>query len=157
MPTQRPNILYVICHDLGKQLGCYGLGLDSPNLDRFAAGGALFGSAFCNSPACSPSRGCAMSGQYAHTNGLMGLVNQGWSMPESTRTIVDELNDAGYQTAHFGLQYVQMNKRFAAEFKGGPDAVPDSALELPLKLYFARKTALAAAPASGRSSAPRCG
>jgi arylsulfatase A-like enzyme len=35
----------------------------------------------------------------------MGLVNRGWSLPEERRTIVDELNDAGYETAHFGLQH----------------------------------------------------
>ena len=103
--TQRPNIIYFVCHDLGKQLGCYGAGTDSPNLDRFAAGGVTFTSAFCNSTACSPSRGCAMTGQYAHTNGLMGLVNMGWSLPVGVRTIVDHLNDAGYETAHFGLQH----------------------------------------------------
>ena len=105
MRYNRPNILYVVCHDLGRTLGCYGKPVISPNLDRFASQGALFASAFCSSPACSPSRGCAMTGQYAHTNGLMGLVNQGWSLPESTRTIIDHLNDAGYTTAHVGLQH----------------------------------------------------
>jgi len=107
MNDNRPNILYMVCHDLGRTLGCYGKPVTSPNLDRFANQGALFTTAFCSSPACSPSRGCAMTGQTAHTNGLMGLVNRGWSMPESTRTIVDYLNDAGYLTAHFGLQHEQ--------------------------------------------------
>jgi len=46
-----------------------------------------------------------MTGQYAHQNGLMGLVNCGWSMPEKTRTIVDEFNDAGYETVHCGMQH----------------------------------------------------
>lgn len=46
-----------------------------------------------------------MSGQYAHTNRLMGLINRGWSMPEQTRTVVGHLNDAGYETAHFGSQH----------------------------------------------------
>lgn len=105
MGDGRPNIIYLVCHDLGKHIGCYGAGVASPCLDRFAAGGVKFTNAFCNSPACSPSRGCAQSGRYAHTNGLMGLVNQGWSMPPGTRTVVDHLNDAGYETVHFGLQH----------------------------------------------------
>ena len=46
-----------------------------------------------------------MTGQYAHTNGLMGLVNGGWTIPEEKKTIVDYLNEAGYLTAHFGLQH----------------------------------------------------
>ncbi|MBD3309527.1 sulfatase-like hydrolase/transferase [candidate division KSB3 bacterium] len=101
-----PNFIYVICHDLGKHLGCYGAtGVPSPNLDRFAADGVKFNSAFCSAAACTPSRGCAMTGQYSHTNGLMGLVNFGWSLPQETKTVVDYLNEAGYETAHFGLQH----------------------------------------------------
>ena len=46
-----------------------------------------------------------MTGQYSHTNGLMGLVNYGWSMPIEKRTIVDYLNDAGYETVHAGIQH----------------------------------------------------
>jgi arylsulfatase A-like enzyme len=104
------NILYVVCHDLGRELGCYGAGVATPNLDRFAAGGVQFSRAYCASPACSPSRGCAMTGMYAHTNGLMGLVNRGWTLPLSTRTIVDHLNDAGYETVHSGLQHERHRK-----------------------------------------------
>jgi len=106
MSRQRLNIIYVVCHDLGKHLNCYGAeGVPSTNLDNFAQQGALFTNFFTNSPACSPSRGCAMTGQYAHTNGLMGLVNKGWSMPEETKTIVDYFNEAGSETAHFGFQH----------------------------------------------------
>lgn len=91
----RLNIIYFVCHDLGKQLGCYGAEIDTPNLNRFAAEGVKFNRAYTNAVACSPSRGCVMTGQYSHTNGLMGLVNRGWSLPVECRTIVDELNDVG--------------------------------------------------------------
>lgn len=102
----RLNVIYLVCHDLGKHLNCYGAdGVPSPHLDHFAQQGALFTNYFTSSPCCSPSRGCAMSGQYAHTNGLMGLVNIGWSMPEETQTVVDYFNTAGYETAHFGFQH----------------------------------------------------
>ena len=39
----------------------------------------------------------------------------------------------------FGYKYLQMNKRYAARFKGVEDSVPDEALRLPLKLYQAHK------------------
>src|SRR5687768_7411138 len=100
-----PNIIYIVAHDTGRHLGAYGAGVSTPNLDRFGAEGAIFTRAVTNSVACSPSRGCAMSGMYAHTNGLMGLVNCGWSMPESTPTIVVHLAAAGYETANFGMQH----------------------------------------------------
>lgn len=105
--SARPNIIYVVAHDLGRMLGCYGRGFASPNLDRFASQGALFAATYCATTACSPSRGCAWTGQYAHTNGLMGLVNRGWSLPVERRTIVDHLNDAGYQTVLVGLDHTR--------------------------------------------------
>ena len=37
---ERPNIIYLVAHDLGRMLGCYGRGFESPNLDRFAREGA---------------------------------------------------------------------------------------------------------------------
>jgi N-sulfoglucosamine sulfohydrolase len=99
------NVIHFICHDLGKELGCYGKPITSPNLDRFAADGVLFTNAFTNSPACSPARGCVMTGQYAHCSGGIGLAHMGWPLPQATRTIVDYLNDAGYETAHVGLNH----------------------------------------------------
>jgi arylsulfatase A-like enzyme len=121
MSDQRCNILFFICHDLGKELGCYGAGIDTPHLDQFARESVCFTQAFTNSPCCSPSRGTIMTGQYAHTNGLMGLVNQGWSMPRQTRTLVDDLGDASYQTVHIGFQHERTHaqwNRYERELAG---------------------------------------
>ncbi len=101
----RPNIIFFICHDLGRELGCYDRLIGSPHFDRFAAGGVKFSNAFCNSPACSPSRCCAMTGQYAHTSGCIGLAHMGWPLPQEKKTIVDYLNEGGYETAHVGLNH----------------------------------------------------
>ena len=56
------------------------------------------------SPLLQPFEGCD-DRAISHTNGLMGLVNYGWSMPIEKRTIVDYLNDAGYETVHAGIQH----------------------------------------------------
>lgn len=101
----RLNIIHFICHDLGQELGCYGKPIASPNLDRFAAEGVQFTNAFCNSPACSPARGCLMTGRYAHNSGGVGLAHMGWPLPQTAKTIVDYLNDAGFETAHVGLNH----------------------------------------------------
>ncbi|MBN2132789.1 MAG: sulfatase [Sedimentisphaerales bacterium] len=98
----KPNIISFICHDLGKHLGCYGAMVPSPNLDRFAREGIHFTRAFCSSTACSPSRGCLMTGKAAHSNGLIGLAHTGWGLPFDQKTIVDYLNEAGYETVHIG-------------------------------------------------------
>ena len=46
-----------------------------------------------------------MTGRYAHTTGLIGLANYSgrwWHLPDSERTIVDYVTEAGYYTANFG-------------------------------------------------------
>lgn len=100
-----PNIVYFVAHDTGRHLGCYGAPVASPNLDAFAAEAIRFDRAFCNSPACSPSRICAMTGLYAHTSGGVGLAHMGWPLSQDVRTIVDELNDTGYETIHSGMEH----------------------------------------------------
>jgi N-sulfoglucosamine sulfohydrolase len=134
---KRPNIIYIVAHDLGRMLGCYGRGFESPNLDRFASQGALFNKTFCTTTACSPSRGCAWTGQYAHVNGLMGLVNRGWSLPVERRTIVDHLNTAGYHTALVGLDHV---RRFRQDhrFKEYLPADPRTAVAVDNAIAFLR-------------------
>jgi N-sulfoglucosamine sulfohydrolase len=104
------NILHVICHDLGRELGCYGRKvIPSPRLDGLAEESVVFTSAFCAATPCSPSRGCLMTGRYAHDTGLIGLVNRGWNLDASVPAIVDCLREAGYHTAHFGLQHERKN------------------------------------------------
>lgn len=119
------NIILLICHDLGRELGCYGAGVQTPHLDRFAADGIRFNRAYCASPACSPSRGCMVTGQHAHTNGLMGLVNGGWHLPPEAQTIQDYLNAAGWDTVHSGMQHErrgQERNRYAHEIGSGSSA-----------------------------------
>jgi len=100
-----PNILYFVCHDLGRQLGCYGLPVSTHCLDRFAAEGIRFTRAFCSSPACSPSRACAMTGRHAHNTGAIGLSHMGWPLDLRHRTIIDDLNAAGYETILSGVNH----------------------------------------------------
>ena len=68
----QPNILFVICHDLGQHLECYGAGISTPNLNRLAREGIRFDNCFCSAAQCSPSRGSILTGKSPHANGLMG-------------------------------------------------------------------------------------
>ena len=111
-PPEQPHVILVSCHDLGRHLPCYGVGgLRTPAIDRLAAEGAVLDRYFATAPLCSPSRGSILTGCYPHTNGLMGLVNRGWDMPDRTPTLPQLLRDAGYITYLFGFQHEKRDAR----------------------------------------------
>src|SRR5512147_3139649 len=61
----RPNIVVIVADDLGySDLGCYGGEIETPNLDRLAAGGLRF-TQFYNTARCWPSRAAILTGYYA--------------------------------------------------------------------------------------------
>lgn len=68
--SQKPNIIYIMCDDLGyADVGCYGQQyIATPNLDRMAEEGMRFTQAYAGSPVSAPSRACFMTGQHTgHT------------------------------------------------------------------------------------------
>lgn len=120
-----PNILWIITDDhRADALECYNLAtrgqrenllgkVISPNIDKLAGEGVLFVNAFCNSPACGPSRGSMKSGRYPFRNGHFGfeLTHQN---PDFIKPTVSQiLRDQGYGTAIFG-------KTGAYIYKWGP-------------------------------------
>jgi len=106
MDGQLPNILIIICHDLGQQLGSYGdPSLRTSNLDRLAEEGVRFENHFCTTPLCSPSRGSIITGRYPHTNGLIGLAHRGFDLNEGEMTVAHLLKAQGYETHLFGLEH----------------------------------------------------
>ena len=108
----RPNLLFIITHDTGQHLGCYGHGsVETPNLDRLASEGIRFDRYYCTAPQCSPSRGSIITGRFPHVNGLMGLVNRGWNLPNEEATMPLLLREAGYDTHLFGFQHEKQDAR----------------------------------------------
>jgi len=63
---QRPNFVFFLVDDLGwTDLGCYGSTFyETPNVDRLAATGMRFTSAYAACPVCSPTRASIMTGKY---------------------------------------------------------------------------------------------
>ena len=58
------NVLMIAVDDLRPDLGCYGNSIaKTPNIDRLAARGVVFGHAYCQQAVCSPSRTSLMTGQ----------------------------------------------------------------------------------------------
>ena len=60
--ADRPNFLIIMVDDMGfSDPGCYGGEVDTPHLDKLAAGGLRF-SQFYNTARCWPSRAALMTG-----------------------------------------------------------------------------------------------
>jgi arylsulfatase A-like enzyme len=102
-----PNILYLHSHDTGRSVQPYGYAVPTPRLQGLADEGVLFRQAFCAAPTCSASRACLLTGQYAHSNGMMGLAHRGWSLNDYQHHIVHTLREqAGYHSVLVGEQHV---------------------------------------------------
>jgi len=72
--SSRPNIVLMLADDMGfSDIGCYGSEIDTPNLNKLAAGGLRFRQ-FYNNPRCCPSRACLMTGLYPHQAGMGMMV-----------------------------------------------------------------------------------
>jgi arylsulfatase A-like enzyme len=66
----KPNILYIMADDLGKEwISCYGAeDIETPNIDALATGGMKFNNAY-SMPACTPSRTTLLTGKYPWRTG----------------------------------------------------------------------------------------
>src|SRR5918998_3080426 len=101
-----PNILYIHSHDTGRWVEPYGYPVQTPNIQKLAEEGVLFRKAFCAAPTCSGSRACLLTGQYAHSNGMVGLAHRGFPLNDYRQHIVHTLHDLGYWSGLIGEQHI---------------------------------------------------
>ena len=67
-PDGAPNVVVIVLDDLGfAQLGCFGGDVDTPAIDRLAAGGLRYRS-FHVTALCSPTRACVLTGRNHHAD-----------------------------------------------------------------------------------------
>ncbi len=108
---QRPNILYIHSHDTGRYIQPYGYGIPAPALQRLAEQGMLFRQAFCANPTCSASRAALLTGQSAHSSGMLGLAHRGFELYDYGQHLVHTLRGAGYHSVLGGVQHVAPDAR----------------------------------------------
>ena len=71
-----PNIIFILADDLGiNDISTFGGGVaggrvPTPNIDRLAASGAIFGQAYSGTGTCAPSRAMLMTGRYPTRTGF---------------------------------------------------------------------------------------
>ncbi len=71
-----PNILLIMADDMGySDIGCFGGEVDTPHLDRLAAGGLRF-TQFYNTARCCPTRASLLTGLYPHQAGIGHMTTE---------------------------------------------------------------------------------
>jgi arylsulfatase len=108
-PQHAPNIVLIVLDDAGfAHLNCYGSDIDTPNIDRLAAGGLRYNN-FHTTSLCSPTRACLLSGRNHHSVGMrflsntdLGFSNARGVITPSAATIAEILGAAGYGTYALG-------------------------------------------------------
>jgi len=98
-----PNIVVILVDDLRwDDLGVAGHPfVETPAIDRMAREGARFLNAFATTPLCSPSRASILTGQYAHTHGIVDNTARD-AASHRLPTFAIPLQAAGYRTGFFG-------------------------------------------------------
>ncbi len=102
-PAARPNIVVVVVDDLRwDEFGAAGHPyLETPNIDRLAAEGALFTQAFHAVSLCSPNRASILTGQYPSRHGIIDNVSRARAS-HRLATFPQALQRVGYRTAFLG-------------------------------------------------------
>ncbi len=101
MPPTQPNLIVIFADQMrGMDMGCAdNPQVITPNLNRLAAEGVRFTHAVANTPVCTPSRGCLLTGLYPLSH--RAIANDLPVNPDAP-SIAKVLKSAGYRTGYVG-------------------------------------------------------
>ncbi|MGY2702680.1 arylsulfatase [Nocardioides sp. HB32] len=116
-----PNVLIVVLDDIGfAQLGCFGAGFRTPNIDRVAAQGLRY-NRFHVTAVCSASRAALLTGRNHHAVGMgvtqeaaLGFPGYHGRIPPSAATMARVLRDHGYNTMAVGKWHLTPKGEYSA-------------------------------------------
>lgn len=107
--ADKPNIVYIICDDLGYgDVHCLApetSKIPTPHADKLASEGMIFTDAHSGSSVCSPTRYGIMTGRYSWRTRLQKGVVTGFApslIVENRKTVAGFLKQQGYATAAVG-------------------------------------------------------
>ncbi|WP_344789174.1 sulfatase-like hydrolase/transferase [Postechiella marina] len=125
----RPNILIILCDDLGySDVGFNGSkDIKTPTLDALAKAGTIFTSAYVAHPFCGPSRASLMTGRYAHKIGAQfnlppnAADAKGKGVDTNETYISKVLQNAGYFTGIMGKWHLGDDEQYHPNNRGFND------------------------------------
>ena len=109
-----PNVVVILADDLGfSDLGSYGGEIDTPHLDRLAAGGLRFTQGY-NTARCWPTRAALLTGYYPQAirrDALPEGRDGKGTRPAWARLLPELLAPAGYRSYHSGKWHIDGDPR----------------------------------------------
>ncbi|GAA1128623.1 arylsulfatase [Nocardioides aquiterrae] len=116
-----PNVLMVVLDDIGfAQLGCFGAGFRTPNIDRVAAQGLRY-NRFHVTAVCSATRAALLTGRNHHAVGMgvtqeaaLGFPGYHGRIPPSAATLARVLREHGYNTMAVGKWHLTPKGEYSA-------------------------------------------
>ncbi len=112
---KQPNILFIMSDDHAYQaISSYSDKLiQTPHIDRLAKEGMLFTNACVTNSICAPSRATILTGKHCH---IHGKINNGSPFDDSQTTIMQIMQNNGYQTAMYGKLHFGNNPKGVDDF-----------------------------------------
>ncbi|TWU65843.1 arylsulfatase [Crateriforma conspicua] len=122
--TKQPNIIFILCDDLGwGDLSVYddnrsrgGKDFQTPSLDQMAQDGAQLRNHYCPAPVCAPSRASLLLGKHQGSADIRD--NQFDKQLPPKHSVASVLKSAGYRTAIIGKYGLQGDQRYALAKNG---------------------------------------
>jgi len=128
----KPNILFIMADQLAAPLlKIHDLNsvIQTPNIDKLAATGVVFDSAYCNSPLCAPSRFCLVSGSLPSK---VGAYDNASHLNADIPTYAHYLRREGYETTLAGkMHFIGPDQLHGFENRLTPDIYPGDFGECP--------------------------
>ncbi|MBL6764935.1 MAG: arylsulfatase [Verrucomicrobiae bacterium] len=139
--AQRPNIVFIICDDLGYgDVHCLApktSKIPTPCADRLASEGMTFTDAHSGSSVCSPTRYGIMTGRYSWRTRLQKGVVTGYApslIAEDRPTVASFLKSNGYHTAAIGkwhLDFQYLNPETGKAYRQKDHKTPPIGAKIP--------------------------
>jgi len=108
----RPNVIVILADDMQKGVtGHEGHPIiKTPNIDKLATGGTVFGKAFATSPVCTPSRTNLLTGLYERRHGINFGSNSTMTEEAWANTYPMLLKKSGYFVGYVGKNHTPIGK-----------------------------------------------
>ncbi len=139
--ADKPNIVYIICDDLGYgDVHCLApetSKIPTPHADKLASEGMIFTDCHSGSSVCSPTRYGIMTGRYAWRTRLQKGVVTGFApslIDANRQTVAGFLKSQGYDTAAIGkwhMDFEYVNSETGARYKQKEHKTPPVGATIP--------------------------